>query len=106
MGPAHDGHDRERAEQQWQPKPAAAIAEERGRALAIESARREVARKEEEEAHEEGRVDAKEYRRSHERRIRQRDFGGMRRDIGLDRMVGDHQHDQDDAECVDMGEVA
>ena len=106
MGPAHEGYDRDRAEQQRQPDPAAAVAEEVTRTLAIESARREVAGKQEEEPHEEGRIDAKKYRRSHERRIRQGDFRGMRIDIGLDRMVSDHKHDEDDAQRVDIGEVA
>ena len=55
MGPTRDGHDHNRVQQQWQPQPAAAIVEEGARALAIESARREVAGKEEEEPHEKGR---------------------------------------------------
>jgi hypothetical protein len=76
------------------------------RALAIEGARREVAGEQEEKPHEEGRIDAKEYRRSHERRIGQGDFRGMRIDIGLDRMVSDHKHDEDDAQRVYISEVA
>src|SRR5271166_5695423 len=58
MGPARDGHDRDRAEQKRQPQPATAIAEEGGCALAIQCARREAAGEEEEDPHEKGRIDA------------------------------------------------
>ena len=102
MGPARDGHDRERAEQKREPEPATAIAEEVGRALAIESARRKAAGKKEEEPHEKGRINAKEHGRPRDRRVRQRDFRGVRLHIGLDQMVSDHEHDQGDAEGVDI----
>jgi hypothetical protein len=106
MSPGCDRNDGNRAEQKRDANPQPAVTDETGRTLAIIGTRGEIPGQEEKQSHEKRRIHPEENAESGQWRVGKRDFGRMRGGIGLHRMMGDHEEDQDDTHRIHVTDPA